>query len=297
MVKVSLNYLKICLLTLVVSLTLVVFPKSFSEELGSNSSNILYMHTIVNVDDINFNEGKLTQGFFRLRLEANKSFGVFIFSPSIQYNNLWDDRTSYLDGWYSLSQQYFTRGLEENFNFNEWIFCNEVLEYGILFGVNITIHKDARTIRTDLNPSLQDEWAINGTIEKVSKEEGARYAVYGMETINSSIQSHNIKELYLLRVQISRKLNVETFLIWIPPFFMLALLIVSGLLIYRNDLANSLRVYLAVVFFSFSYLSMLKEITPPKMTSIETVTLFDATLCLILAIIAIVIYFQKSKRT
>lgn len=130
LVKVSLNYLKTCLPTLIVSLILVAFPKSFCQELNSNSSNMLYIDTIVNVDDINFKEGKLTQGFFRLRLEANKSFGVFIFSPSIHYNNLWDDRTSYLDGWYHLLQQYFPRGLEARFNLNELIFYNEVLEYG-----------------------------------------------------------------------------------------------------------------------------------------------------------------------
>jgi len=262
-----------------------------------SSSNTLDIRAIVNVDEIIFEDGKLTQSYFRLDLDANKSFGVFIFSPSIHYSNTWDDRTSHSDGWYDLSQEYFPRGLEVKFNFNELIFLNDILEYGVLFGVNITAQEGKQTIYTNLNPSLQDKWTINGTIEKVSKEEGARYAIYGIETVNSSIQSYNLKELYLLRIQVSRKMNVETTLLWVPPFFMFALLLVSGLLIYNDDLANALRVYLAVIFFSFSYMSILKEITPPTMTSIEILSLLDSTLSLILAFIAIVIHsFRKHRQ-
>lgn len=230
-------------------------------------------------------------------MDANKSFGVFIFSPSIDYSNTWDDRTSYSEGWYDLSQEYFPRGLEIKFNFNELIFYNDVLEYGILLDVNITAQEGKQTIYTNLNPSLQDKWAINGTIKEVSIEEGARYAKYGIEAVNSSIQSYNIEELYLLRIQISRKLNAETTLFWVPPIFMFALLLVSGLLIYNDDLANALRVYLAVIFFSFSYMSILKEITPPTMTSIEILSLLDSTLSLILAFSAIVIHsFRKHRQ-
>lgn len=275
---------------------MVVFPKSVSKELSSNSSNMLYIDAIVNVNDINFKEGISTQSFFHLSLEANESFGVVIFSPSLDYNNLWDDRTSYLDGWCEVSQQYFPRGLEVKFNLKEIVFLNDVLEYGILFGINITTHKHVSSLQANLKPSLQDAWTINGTIEQVSEEEGAQYTAYGIKAINSSIQFWNLKELYLLRIQISRKPNLETTLFWIPPISMFFLLAVSGFLIWKKDLGNSLRVYLAVIFFAFSYLSLLRDITPPTMTSIESLTLFNAILCLLLSIFAILWIHTFPKR-
>ena len=269
-------------------LAIGLVPKATCQE-----TNTVHIRADISIGDINFSEGKLTFSGLYLSVDVNNSFGVYLFAPSAFSHNYWDESSHVEEGWYFLGRHYFPNGMEVKFNFKEWVFHNEVLEYDMVIGLNVTANGSALLINTDLNLQLKDEWDVNGTIAKVSKEEASRYAIYGMSAINSSIRMHNIREFYLLRIQVNRKFNIENVVLWLPPFFMLLLLLASILLVYRKDLANSLRVYLAVVFFSFSYLSMLKEITPPIMTSIEAFTLFDATFCLFLAIIAILIHFLK----
>jgi hypothetical protein len=273
---------------------LVTCPNAFCQESATSFSVSIY----VNVDDIEYEEGKLTQSYFNLNLDANKSFCVLIFSPSTDYSTRRDERTSYSEGWYSLSQEYFPRGLELRFSYDEIICEKEILEYGILFGVNITTidyTEDPLSVKASLSSPLRSEWEINGTIKEVTPEEGAPYTVYGLPYIEKAMKDYDLKELFLLKIQITREVNSEQALLLLPPIAMFVLLLASLLLIWKNDLSNSLKVYLAVAFPAITYLTYLKEITPPVLTFVEKLTVIDIILCFLFAIAAVFICVFRER--
>jgi len=266
-------------------------PRASGQETG-----IVHIRATINVSDINFKDGKLVLYGLHLTVDANSAFCVYFFSPSMYWPNYWDQSSIAEDDWSFLTRDYFSNGIEVKFKLKEIIFLNEVLEYTMVIGLNVTAYDRTRNVYTDLNLPLQDEWHVNGTVVEVSAEEAAPYTLYGMEAINSSIQNYNIKDFYILRIQISRKPDVEKALNWLPPIAMFCLLLVSILVIWKGSLSNSLRIYLAVAFPSITYLSFLREITPPIMTSIEWFTLLDVGLCFILAILAVLVNFARPKR-
>jgi len=284
-----LNHVRVWLVILLSLFAVGLVPRATCQE-----TNMIHIRAIISISDINFKEGKLTLYGLHLTVDVNKSFGVYLFAPSMYANNYWDEPSHYEDGWYSLWRQYFPNGIEMKFNLKEWVFYNEVLECGIVIGLNVTAHKDTRNIDADLNLPLKDEWDVNGTIVKVSKEEAALYTVHGMSAINSSIRNRKIREFYLLRIQVNRKPNIEKTLSWLPPIAMLCLLFASILVIWKGTLANSLRICLAVAFPSIAYLSFLTETTPPVLTSIEWFTLFDIGLCFTFTILAVLVDFIRA---
>lgn len=285
------NYGRFGLLIFLSLFTIGLVPRATSQE-----TNMVHIRANISIGDISLGEGKITVSGLYLSVDVNKSFGVYLPAPSLSVSNYWDESSHVEEVWYFLGRHYFSNGIEVKFNLKEWVFHNEVLEFGMVFGLNVTAHSSTLEANADLNLHLKDEWDVNGTIAKVSKEEASFYTVHGMSAINSSIRMRNIKEFYLLRVQVNRKLNIERTLNWLPPIAMLSLLIISLLVIWKNTLANSLRIYLAVAFPSIAYLSFLKEITPPVMTSIEWLTLFDIGLCFTFAILAVLVDFIRSMK-
>jgi len=289
------KYHKIFLLIFVVVITSSLIPNSFCQE----PSNSLRVSGYVNIDKIYYEEGKLSQNHFHLTLDVNSSFGIVIFSPTLEYSSQWDNRTSFSEGWHYLSQDYFPRDLELGFSYDELLFDKEILEYGILFGINVTtqdMNENSRQVSASIDSSLRAMWEIEGTIEEVTKEEGAKYVAYGISLIDKRVETYNIKQLFLLRIQLTRKYDCEQKILVIPPVFMLGLLIVSILLIWKNQLSDSLKVYLAVAFPSITYLTYLKENTPPVMTFVENLTLFVMIMCFLFAIAAVLCSIIKSGK-
>lgn len=263
---------------------------------ASQDQNIVDVNAFINISDVNFKDGKLAfQGLY-LSIDANTSFGVYIFTTATSIANIWDNRTTYGDGLYSLSQQYFSTGFQLKFSLGGCIFLNDRLECGIVLGLNTTVSAGKNNAYVDLNYPLGDEWEAEGTITKVTGEEASHYALYGMSAINSSIRDYNLNQFYVLKIGVTRKFNPKNALLWVPPIFMFILLLFSLILVFKKELANSLLVYVGVDFFAFGYLSSLRDITPPILTSIESLTLVDVSLGLGFSIIAILWKYAGKKR-
>jgi hypothetical protein len=263
---------------------------------ASQDQNIVDVNAFINVSDVDFKDGKLAfQGLY-LSIDANASFGVYIFTTATSIANMWDTRATYRDGFYLLSQQYFPNGFQLKFSLGGCIFLNDRLECGIALGLNRTVNAGANNAYVDLNYPLGDEWEAMGTITEASGEEASHYALYGMSAINNATAYYNVNQFYVLKIDVTRKLNPKNALLWVPPISMFALLLFSLLLVFKRDLANSLLVYVGVDFFAFGYLSSLRDITPPVLTSIESLTLADVSLGLILSIVVILWTSVGKKR-
>ena len=274
---------------------LSLFLIDFIPIANCQESNVVHIQAFVRIYDVNFNEGKMTLTGFHLSMDANKSFGVYLFSPSKDSPNYWDSSSSTGGGWYWIVRDYFQNGIELKFDFKEWIFYNDALEVNMLFGLNVTTAKYTQNVNVFLNLPLEDKWNVNGTITKVSKETASRYALYGMQSINSSITQEGIKEFYVFKIEANRKSNLEDSLNWFPPLAMFFLLVVSLLIIWKGTLANCLMIYLTVAFPAITYFSFLKGVTPPIVTSIEWLTLIDIGFSFIFAIIAVIVFFTRKS--
>ena len=274
--------IRVLALTLLLLFFIRFIPHAFCQD-----PDLIRIRTNISISDISFNEGKLTLYGLLTIVEARESFGLLVLTPALYTPNIWDECSQYENGWCSLRSMYFSDGVELRFNLKEPVFLNDVLECGIVIGLNVTAQDSIKIVDPILNLHLREEWEIRGDLIKVSLEEASQYTAQGMWAINSSIQNYNIKEFYLLKILTLRKPNIQNAVLWLPPIFMFTLLVVSILLVYKKDLNNSLKVHLTVSFFSFGYLLLLREITPPTMTSIESFTLVDTLLCILISIIAI----------
>lgn len=161
------------------------------------------------------------------------------------------------------------------------------LDCGLAIGLNVTSSLGAKNVYPSLDFSLQNDWDVNGTIKEATSQEASQYALYGMYAINQSMPSH-LTQFYILKIDVTRKPNWNNFLLyWSPPLLVFALLLVSLKLVIERDLANSLLVYVSTAIFAFGYLSTLRDITPPMVTSLEGFTFLDVSLSFIFSITSI----------
>jgi hypothetical protein len=143
---------------LFLSLGITLIPQGTCQ--NTNDVNI---SAYISVSDVDFKDGMLTFPNLYLRIDANESFVVYIFTTALPSPTLGDGRTTYDNktGIYSLSQQEFPNGFQLKFSLGELSFMNDRLECGIAIGLNITANTGAKNVYPDLNFPLRDDWNIN----------------------------------------------------------------------------------------------------------------------------------------
>jgi len=291
MVGTTLNHTGFYVLTLVLALSVFLLPNGSCHE-----ANSLRINAAIDIDDIDFKQGNLHQSAVYISINVNTSFCIVLFSPSPSDDNIPDARLNYSNGHYYLSRQYYSDGLEIDFFFGEWTFINDRLECGLVIGIDVTTDESTLDLFVDLDPTLRKEWEANGDITKVSEDKATRYVAFGISTIRSEVRNYDLKELFLLKVQIIRKLNAETVLNWLLPTAVLCFLLASVLIMLKVGVAISPVLYLYVAFPTIAHLSFLNEITPPLMTSIEWLTVSDITLCFAFAIATVVLRYKRREK-
>lgn len=263
---------------------LVIFvPICFSQE----PKPTLKINAAIDIPEINFEDGNLHQSAFHLYLSTITDFGIVVFTPSEYANNIYDKDPNYSNGRYYITRDFWSDGLNIDFLFGEWVFINDFLEYGVVIGIDIATSYERHELYVDLHPPLHRYWTADGSVTRVSVDEAARYVAYGESSIISAMRNHNLKELHLLKVKISRKLNLEKTVFWILP---IGIFLFSSVSVFRIR-ESSPKLYLMIVFPLIAYLSFLIQITPPTMVSIEWLTVIDIIVGLVLAGTVILIPF------
>jgi hypothetical protein len=235
---------------------------------NANSVNITSDFT---VSDIDFKNGILTFSPLYLNIDANESFIVAVFTTASTTPTLADSRKTYDNktGLFTLSQQEYPNGFQLKFNLEGMVLVSDQLECGIAIGMNVTANVEVKNVYPDLSYSLRDDWNISATITEATSQEASQYALYGMDAINRTIALDNLTQFYVIKIDVTRTFNLKNFMVyWFPPILMLVLLLFSLLLIIKDELANSLLVYISVNIFAFGYLVTLRDLTPPFLTFI-----------------------------
>jgi hypothetical protein len=284
--------MKLCwifILVFFLSLGIDLIPQGTCQNTG-----IVDINAYPTISGIDFKNGIVTFSNLYLRIDANESFIVYIFTTALPTPTMGDSRTTYDNktGIYSLSQQEFSNGFQLKFSLGEdwthWTLINDRLECGIAIGLNITSSVGAKNVYPTLDFSLQNDWDTNATIKEATSQEASQYALYGTYAINQSIALSGLTQFYVVKIDVTRKPNLNNFLLyWSPLLLVFILLLVSLKLVIERDLANSLLVYVSTAIFAFGYLQTLRDITPPMMTSLEVLTLVDVSLSFILSITSI----------
>ena len=255
--------------------------------------NIADINVYPTISDIDFKNGIITFSNLYLSIDANESFIVYVFTSALPTPTLGDSRTTYDNGTgiYSLSQQEFSNGFQLKFSLGGYLtLVDDRMECGLAVGLNITSSLGEKNVYPSLDFPLQNDWDINATIIEATSQEASQYALYGMYAINQSMAISGLTQFYVVRIDITRKdsFNLNNFIFyWIPLILLFTLLFASLKLVIEGDLTNSLLVYISTAIFAFGYLSALRDITPPMVTSLEGFTLVDVSLSFIFSIISI----------
>jgi hypothetical protein len=255
------------------------------------NTSIADINVYPTISGIDFKNGIVTFSNLLLSIDANESFIVYVFTTALPSPTLGDNRTTYDNqtGIYSLFQPEFSNGFQLKFSLGGCLtLVDDRLECGIAIGLNVTSNLGTKKVYPSLDFSLQNDWDVNATIKEATSQEASQYALYGMYAINQSIAASNLTQFYVVKIDVTRKPNLNNFIFyWIPPILVFLLLLTSLKLVIERNLENSLLVYVSTTIFAFGYLSTLRDITPPMVTSLEGLTLIDVSLSFIFSITSI----------
>jgi hypothetical protein len=248
------------------------------------------------VNGVDFKGGMVNLSNIYVFVTTGQSFILYFFTTASPNPSFGDDRATYDNASrsYTLSELEYPNGFQLKFSLAEssMTFVNDRLECAFAIGLNVTpfgfqINPDA-----EINYPLRNDWSPSMSIIPATPAEASRYDLYGTYSVNQAIEISNLTQFYIVKIDLTRNLNLKNVIYWIPPVFMLVLALASMLLIHEDDLSNTLIVTLAIAVFSFGYLVTLNSVTPPALTSIEILTIADVSLSFFLSIIAIILKFR-----